>query len=80
MTKRQKYRFYVRCCLFGYVKLTKNVDLDKYKCTGFSIGFDSRSEFSFTDGSMGKNVIIFGADVSSSMHIDNENKDYKWIK
>ena len=80
MTKRQKYRFYVRCRLFGYVKLTKNVDLDKYKCTGFSIGFDSRSEFSFTDGSMGKNVIIFGADVSSSMHIDNENKDYKWIK
>ena len=24
---------------------------------------------------MGKNVIIFGADTSSSVHIDNENKD-----
>ena len=25
--------------------------------------------------SMGKNVIIFGADMSSSVHIDNKNKD-----
>ena len=24
---------------------------------------------------MGKNVIIFGVDMSSSMHIDNKNKD-----
>ena len=24
---------------------------------------------------MGKNVTIFGADMSSSVHIDNENKD-----
>ena len=29
----------------------------------------------FTDGSMGKNVISFGADMSSSLHIDNKNKD-----
>ena len=28
-----------------------------------------------TDGSLGKNVIIFGADMSSSVHIDNINKD-----
>ena len=28
-----------------------------------------------TDGSLGKNVIIFGADMSSSVHIDNKNKD-----
>ena len=32
-------------CLFGSVKLTKNADLDKYKYSGYSIGFDSRSEF-----------------------------------
>ena len=36
--------------------------------------FDSCLEFSFTDGSMGKNIIIFGADISSSVHIDNKNK------
>ena len=38
-------------------------------------GFDSRSEFSCTDGCMRKNVIIFGADMSSFVHIDNKNKD-----
>ena len=50
------------------------MDLDKYKCSGYGIGFDSRSEFSLTDGRVGKNVIIFGADISSSVHIDNKNK------
>ena len=34
----------------------------KYK--GYNIGFDSRSEFSFKDGSYGKNDIIFGTDMS----------------
>ena len=46
--------FTLNNCLFGSVKLTKNADLDKYKYRGYGIGFDSRSEFSFTDGSMGK--------------------------
>ena len=36
---------------------------------------DSCSECSFKDGSMGKDVIIFGPDMSSSIHIDNKNKD-----
>ena len=62
-------------CLFGVVKLTKNADPDKYKYSGHGRGFDSRSEFSFADGSMGKNVIIFGTDMSSSVHIDNKGKD-----
>ena len=60
--------------LFGSVKLTKNAYVDKYKYSGYGIGFDSRSEFLFTDGSFGKNVIIFGADMSSSVHIDNKGK------
>ena len=46
-------------CLFGSVKLTKNADLDKYKYTGYGIGFDFRLEYLFTDGSCGKNAIIF---------------------
>ena len=29
-------------CLYGSVKLTKNADLDKYKYTGYAIGFDPR--------------------------------------
>ena len=41
----------------------------------YGIRFDSYTEFSLPDGSMGKNVIIFGADMSSSGHIDNREKD-----
>ena len=59
----------------GSVKLTKNANPDKYKYIGYGIGFDSHSEFSFADGSMEQNVIMFGAVLSSSVHIDNENKD-----
>ena len=62
-------------CLFGSVKLTKNADLDKYKYSSYDIGFDSRSEFLFTDRSYAKNVIIFGADMSSSVHIYNKGQD-----
>ena len=40
--------------LLGSVKLTKNADLDKCKYSSYGIGFDSRSEFSFTDESMGE--------------------------
>ena len=35
--------------LFGTVKLTKNVDTDKYKYSRNSIGFDLFSEFSVVD-------------------------------
>ena len=34
-----------------------------------------RSEFLFSRGSYGKNVIIFGADTSSSVQVDNEGKN-----
>ena len=67
--------FTLNNCLFGSAVLTKNADLDKYKYSDYGIGFDSRSEFSFTDGSIGKNVIIFGADMSSFVHNDDKNKD-----
>ena len=32
------------------------------------------SEFSLPDGSVGKNVIIFGVDMNSSVQIDNKKK------
>ena len=70
-----KTDFRLSSCLFGSVKLTMNADLDKYKYSGYIIWFDSRWEISFTDGNMGGNVIIFRADMRSSVHIDNKNKD-----
>ena len=51
-----------------------NADTDKYKYSGYNIGFDSRSEFSLPDGSMGTNVVIFRVDMSSFVHIDNKGK------
>ena len=62
-------------CLFGAVTLTKNVDIEEYKYSGYGIGFDRRSSFSFTGGGFGQNVLIFGADMSTSIHIDNKEKD-----
>ena len=56
-----------------------NTDLDKYKYSGDGIGFDSRSEFSLPDGTMGENVIIFGADMSLSVHVDNKGKDILFL-
>ena len=60
--------------MFGSVKLTKNANPDKYKHSGYSIGFDLRSEFSLPEGSRGRSVIIFRADMSSSVHVDNKEK------
>ena len=67
--------FTLKDCLLGAVKLTKNNDPDKYAYTGYGIGFDSHSEFSLPDVSMGKNVIIFGVNMRSSVHINNKKKD-----
>ena len=53
-------------CLFGAVTLTKNADIDKYKYS---------ASFSFPDTGFGRNVIIFGVDLSSSTKIDNWKKD-----
>ena len=62
-------------CLFGAVTLTKNTDIDKYKYSGYAVGFDRRSSFSFLSSGFGQNVLIFGVDMSSSSHIDNKKKD-----
>ena len=54
--------------LFGAVKLTKNADIDKCKYSG--IGFDRRGNFSFPTGRFGYHGIVFGVDMSSSVHVD----------
>ena len=62
-------------CLFGAVKLTKNADIDKYNHCGYGIGLDSCGNVSFPTGGFGFNVIFFGVDMSSSVHVDNKKKD-----
>ena len=58
-------------CLFGAVSLSKNVDIDQYKYSGYGIGFDRGGEFSLGNG-LRRNCIIFGADLSSSSHANNK--------
>ena len=63
--------FALNNCLFGGVKLDKNVYPDKYVYSVYGIGFDSRL---LTDSCVGKNVITFGVDMRSYVHIDNKKK------
>ena len=61
--------------LFDAVTLTKNADIDKYGYSGYEIGFDRRTSFSFPGSGFGQNVLICGVDMSFSAHIDNKKKD-----
>ena len=62
-------------CLFGKIKMIKNVDTDKYKYQGHEIGFDLSGIFSHSDGGNGKNFIILGVDMTHSKHANNQTKD-----
>ena len=55
--------------------MTRNDDIDKYGYSGYGIGFDRKSSFSFPSGGFGKNIITFGVDMRSSAHVDNKKKD-----
>ena len=67
--------FTLENCLFGAVGLTKNADISKYKYSGYGIGFDSKGIFTHQSGGYGKNVIIFGDDLSSSKHTNNKTRN-----
>ena len=69
--------FVFKNCLFGAVKIsnTTNSDTDKWQYSGYGIGFDSKGEFTHPDGSYGRNVIIFGADLGNSKHSNNKTKN-----
>ena len=59
--------------LFGAAKWFKNADIDKYKYSRYGIRLDRRGIFSVANG-FGRNVIMFGVDMSSSAHVDNQKK------
>ena len=65
----------LRYSLFGAVKLTKDVDADKYQYSGYEIGFDKRGSFSLPSSGFSQNVIIFGAFMNSSVLVDNKKND-----
>ena len=60
------------------MQITKNADTSKYDYKGYGISFDERSQFghAITEGGRahttnGRNVLIFGADMSFSVHKTN---------
>ena len=71
--------FTIQNALFGAMQITKNAtDNSKNNYKGYGICFDERSEFghTITEGSHAhtadaRNVLIFGADMSSSVHATN---------
>ena len=71
----QRANFTLGSSLFGDAKLNENANLDQYECSGYSIGFDARVVFRYQMIEDLENVLIFGVDMSSSLHIDNKKKD-----
>ena len=71
--------FTIQNALFGAMQITKNAtDNDKNNYKGYGICFDERSEFGHTITEGGRahttdarNVLMFGADMSSSVHATN---------
>ena len=68
----------IQNALFGAMKITKNTDSSKNNYTGYGLCFDEGGEFGHTvrQGNFDrttnvKNIIIFGVDMSSSIHATN---------
>ena len=62
-------------CFFDVVKSVKDADIDKYKYSGYGIGFDRNKSSSFPGAGFYKNSIIFGLGMSSFVHVANRKKD-----
>ena len=52
-------------------KLLKKADIDKCKYFGYGIGFDMKGIFGLPAIGFRRNIIIFGSDIGSYVHIDN---------
>ena len=63
----------LRNSLFGAVNLTNILDPIKHKYSGYGIEYAAHGGFSLSGNSgFGKSVIIFDADMSSSVYVDNK--------
>ena len=62
--------FRLKNCLFGSVRLPRNVDKIRLTYNGQGIAFDGNGLWIF-DNVTTRNAVIFSLDVSSSSHINN---------
>ena len=74
--------FTIQNALFGAMQITKNVDNSKNNYKGYGICFDERRKFGHTITEGGRahttdarNVLIFGADMSFSVHATNRGNN-----
>ena len=70
--------FTIQNALFGAMQITKNAHNSKNNYKGYGIYFDERSEFGptiteggFTHTTYARNILIFGTDMSFSVHATN---------
>ena len=64
-------------CLSGGVKFTKTADSDKYLYSGYGNIIYPGLSYSLSGGNrFGKNVVIFGVDNSSSVHIYKKERHF----
>ena len=66
-------------CLFGVMEAARpnnTKDPDNFVSSGWGIGFDHGGTFSYPDGGIVRNVIIFGVDMSGSVYASNNTKDF----
>ena len=66
-------------CLFGVVDATRADNRvtvpDKFTYSGYGIGFDHTGTFTHPKGGIARKVIIFGADMSDSVHASNKTQN-----
>ena len=78
ITASRSDTFTVQNALFGAMQITKNADTSKYNYKGYGIFIDEGGTFghtikegNFNHTTNARNVLIFGADMSSSVHATN---------
>ena len=56
-------------------KLGDTTDTDKYIYSGYGLAFKSTGQFSHSQGGMARHIIIFGVDLSNSVHATNKTQN-----
>ena len=56
------------------IKPGDTANTDKYIYSSYGLGFDSTGQFSHPQSGMARNMIIFGVDLSNSVHATNKTQ------
>ena len=65
-------------CLFGATEVRKpnnTTDPQKWQYSGYGLAFDRTGQFTHNDSSLARNIITFGADLSTSRHSTSKTQN-----